>query len=164
MLTVEVFLHRGFGSRYVDCGFMGIIVIFFFAQWFPDQNPCFLYCYMIAYAVLWIIAGIGAIKRWWRGKCNVHSRYSGHPYLWSLLPGWKEENVKHLEALAVILFGYGVHYLNRPLGDYLMFAAGLMFLRGYNMAAQRRERVVEMNDRAIEQRLDAERFRELQES
>jgi hypothetical protein len=54
-------------------------------------------------------------------------------------------------------------HLNRPLGDYLMFAASFVLLRGYNLAMQRRERAVAMNDRVIEQKIVAERFREMQE-
>ena len=68
-----------------------------------------------------------------------------------------------LEALAVMVLGHGVHFLNRPLGFYLVIAATLMFFRGYFLLVRRRERVVEMNDRVIEQRLVADRFREMQE-
>jgi hypothetical protein len=161
-LTVEVFLHHSFGVRYVDCGFLGVVVLFFFAGFFPGQNPLPLYGYMVVYGLLWLIAGIGALRRRWSGKNIMHSKYTGHPYLWRLLPSWKEENVKQVEVLPVILLGYGVHHLNRPLGDYLMMAATLVFFRGYNLALQRRERVMEMNDHAIEQRLIAERFREIQ--
>ena len=162
-LTVEVFLHRGFGCRYVGCGMMGTGIIFVFAEFFPTEDPRPILCFLIAYAVLWLIATVGVLIRHWRGNDPVHSRYTGRPYLWHLLPGWKEENVKHLEALAVILLGYGVHFLNRPLGDYLMFAASLVFLRGYNLAATRRSRAVEMNDSVIDQRLVAQRFRDMQE-
>src|ERR1019366_3760995 len=70
-LSVEVFLHRGFGARYVNCGFLGIIVLFFFPAWFQHQDPLFVWAYMVAYGVLWAIAGISALKRRWRGKDNV---------------------------------------------------------------------------------------------
>jgi hypothetical protein len=162
-LTVEVFLHYGFGCRYVGCGFMGIVVILAFALHFPDQNLHPLLCYMVAFGALWLIATVSMLIRVWRGKDTVHSKYTGRPYLWRLLPNWKEMNVKHLESLAVILLGYGVHYLNRPLGDYLMIAASLVFVRGYSLAIQQRDRAVAMNDAVIEQQIVAERFRDMRE-
>ena len=163
-LTVEVFLHRGFGARYIGCGFMGMVVMFVFSMCFPDQNPRPLLCFIAVYGVVWVITAICTLIRFWRGKNAVHSLYTGRPYLWRLLESWKEQNVKYVEALALILLGYGVHRLNHPLGDYLMVAASIVLMRGYNLAAQRRSRAIEMNDSVIEQRLVAERFRDMQES
>jgi hypothetical protein len=161
-LTVEVFLHCGFGSRYVGCGFVGIPIIFCFALHFADQHPLPLLCYLAAYGVMWLIAAICTLIRCWGGRDTVHSRYTGRPYLWRLLPNWNEENVKHGEAVAVILLGYAIHHFNRPLGDYLMIAAALVLLRGYSLVAQRRERAIQMKDSVIEQGLIAERFHDMQ--
>jgi hypothetical protein len=163
-LTVEIFLHRGFGVRYIDCGLLGMVVMFVFAMCFPDQNTRPLLCFMAVYGVVWLITTICTLIRFWRGKNVVHSLYTGRPFLWRLLESWREQNVKYVEALLVILLGYGVHHLNRPLGDYLMVAASVVLLRGYNIAAQRRLRAMEMNDSVIEQRLVAERFRDMQGS
>jgi hypothetical protein len=146
----------------VGCGFMGMVIIFVFSLFFVGQDLRPLHCFLVAYGVLWLIATVSMLIRCWHGKDTVHSKYTGLPYLWRLLPNWKEVNVKHLEALAAILLGYGVHYLNRPLGDYLMMAASLVFLRGYNHAVQQRDRAIEMNDAVIEQQLVAERFRDMQ--
>ena len=147
----------------MGCGLLGTVVIFVFAQFFPTEDPRPIFCFLIAYTVMWLIAMAGVLIRRCRRNDPVHSRYTGRPYLWHLFPSWKEENVKHLESLAVALLGYGVHCLDRPLGDYLMFAASLVFLRGYNLAATRRSRAVEMNDSVIEQKIVAERFRDMQE-
>ena len=68
-LTVEVFLHRGFGGRYVDCGLLGLPILFYFPILsFPDQNPQYLWGYLVAYGVLWAVAGIGVLRRRWSGK------------------------------------------------------------------------------------------------
>ena len=128
-MTVEVFLHSDFGHYYIGCGAVGAVVIFLFTGFFPDQNPRPMFLLMAAYGVRWLYLAIGAMIRYWRGKNLVHSRYTGRPYLWALLPTWKEVNVKHLEAAAVIVLGFGFHYLNRPLGYYLMIAATLVLLR-----------------------------------
>ncbi len=44
-----------------------------------------------------------------------------------------------------------------------MLAAALVFMRAYNLVVQQRDAAIQMNDRAIEQRQVAERFREMQE-
>jgi hypothetical protein len=134
----------------------------FFSGYFNGQHCEPLFCYTAAYSVLWLIAGISTLKRCWSDNDKVHSRYTGRPYVWSLVPNWKEDNVKNLEALAVVLLGFGIHYMTPPLGDYLMLAAGLMLLRGYCHLIQQRDRLIAMNDQAIEQRIVAERFRDMQ--
>ena len=161
-LTVEVFLHRGFGRRYVGCGFIGVVIIFLFSLLFPGQDTRVLLGFAALYGALWLVALVNIGIRRWRHTNRVHSQYNGRPHLWRILPNWKETNVKHAEALTAFLVGFGVHYLNRPLGDYLMFAAAFVFLRGYNLAMQRRERAIRMNDQVIEQQLVAEQFREMQ--
>jgi hypothetical protein len=162
-LTVEVFLHSGFGAGYIGCGFMGVVVMFVFTLCFPDQNPLPVLWFSVAYGVLWLVAAIKTLARYWSGRDRVHSKYTGRPHLWRLLPDWKEDNIKKLEALAVILVGWGVHYFSRELGNYLMLAALLVFLRVHNIVVQQRSRVVEMNDAVIEQKLIADRFREIQQ-
>jgi hypothetical protein len=161
-LTVEVFLHRGFGSRYVGCGFIGVVIIFLFSMLFPGQDTSVLLGFAALYGILWLVALFNVGIRRWRHINRVHSHYNGRSHLSRLLPNWKETNVKHVESLTAFLVGFGVHCLNRPLGDYLMFAAAFVFVRGYNLAMQRRERAIRMNDQVIEQKLIAEQFREMQ--
>jgi len=158
-LTVEAFLHNNFGSGYIGCGFMGIVVMFGFSLLFTNQDMRPLLWFMVAYGARWLFAALITLIRYCRGKDTLHSRYTGRPYLWRRFPNLKESTVKHLEALVVILVGYGVHYLNRPLGDWLMIAATLVFLRVYNLTSQQRSGAVAMNDRVIDQQMVAERFR-----
>jgi hypothetical protein len=116
-LSVEVFLHRGFGSGYVGCGLLAFVIMFLFAQFFfPDQDVRPLGVFAGIYGVLWFIAAINVLIRWWRGVQTTHSRYNGRPHLWAAVPSWKEMNVKHLESLLVILLGYGIHHPKPPPG------------------------------------------------
>ncbi len=162
-LTVEVFFHRSFGSRYVGSGLWGLFIIFIFSWFFPDENLRPLMWFGATYGVLWLIAVAAVWIRRWRRKDTVHSLYTGRPFLARLLPGWKETSVKHFEALLAILLGYGVHFLNRPLGDYWVFASAVMFLRGYHLAAEHRDRAIAMNDAVVEQQLVGNLFRDMQE-
>jgi hypothetical protein len=160
-LTLEVFTRRGFGSRYVGCGFMGVVVIFLFSLFFPGQDIRVLLGFAVLYVIFWLIAFVNAGIRRWRRLEKMHSLYNGRPHIWRFLPNWKEKNVKHVEALAAILFGFGVHLLNRPLGDFLMIAAIFVFLRGYNDGIRVRDRAIRMSDALIEQKVVAEQFREI---
>jgi hypothetical protein len=163
-LSVEVFLHRGFGSAYVGCGPVAFLIMFLFVQFFyPDQDVRPLAVFAGVYGVLWLIAAINALIRWWRGIHNTHSRYNGIPHLRAALPTWKETNVKHLEALMVILLGFGIHHLSRPLGGYLILAGAFVLLRGWSLASMMRQRAVELNDAVIEQKEVAEQFGQMQQ-
>ncbi len=162
-LSVEAFLHKGFGSGYVGCGLAAFLVMFLFAKFFPDQDVHPLGVFAGIYGVLWLIAVFNVLIRWWHGTQRVHSRYNGRPHLCRLLPGWKEMNVKHLEALLVIFLGYGIHHLNRALGAYLILAGVFTFLRGYSLASMMRRRAVELNNAVIEQKEVAEQFTQMQQ-
>jgi len=162
-LTVEVFLHKRFGPRYIGCGFFGVLIILFFTMWFPPQTIVPLEWFAIAYGVWWLVAAINAAIRFFRKQDKMHTRYNGYPYLWRLLPRWQETSAKYLEALLAILLGYGVHHLNKPLGDYLMLAASFVLLRAYGSDSEQRTKALDLNDSVIEQRMIAERFRAMQE-
>jgi hypothetical protein len=163
-LSVEVFLHRGFGSAYVGCGPLAFLIMFLFVQFFyPAQDLRPLAVFAGIYGVLWLIATINVLIRWWRGVQSTHSRYNGRPHLSVAVPTWKEMNVKHLESLLVILLGFGIHHLNRPLGAYLILAGAFVLLRGYSLASMMRQRAVELNDAVIEQKEVAEQFGQMQQ-
>jgi hypothetical protein len=161
-LSVEVFLHTTFGSAYVGCGLFGFVLIFLFSRMFPDQNLRPLLFFTLAYGVLWLVASINVLIRWWGGRETVASRYNGTPLLCKLLP-FREMTVKHMESVAVILLGMGIHALNQPLGDYLTAAGVFVLIRGYSFAAERRARAVQLNDSVIEQTAIGDQFREMQQ-
>jgi hypothetical protein len=140
-----------------------MVVIYAFSFLFAPQDLRPLFYFMTVYGLRWLIVAVAVTIRYWRGKDVLHSQYNGRPYLCRFFPHCKEVSAKHLEALAAILLGWGVHHFNRPLGDYLMLAASLVFLRVYGLAAHQRRIVVEMNDRMVQQQLIADRFRELRE-
>ncbi|HEY1685904.1 MAG TPA: hypothetical protein VGG19_14160 [Tepidisphaeraceae bacterium] len=161
-LTVEVFLHSDFGCYYVGCGVGGLIAMFLFLAFlFPQQNPYPMFIFMGVYAIRWGFVGIRAFIQYWRGKELLHSRYNGHPYLCRLLPEWKEVNVKYVEAIIALAGSYGLHFLYRPLGYYLMAASGLVLLRILSYDRDIKDRAIDLNDSIIDQELLVDRFREM---
>lgn len=162
-LSVEVFLHRSFGSAYVSSGVAAFVLMFLFTVFIPLANPQPMMVFASFYGVLWLFAVLNVLIRRLRKKEYVHSEYSGRPYLCRLLPSWKESSVKHLESLVVLLIAYGIHAVTRTLGDYLLVAGIFVLLRSYGIAVAKRQRAVEMNDAVIEQREVAEAFRQMQQ-
>ena len=55
-LTIEVFFRWDFGSRYVGCGFMGVIVIWFFSLFFAPTEIAPLVYFSMVYCVAWLVA------------------------------------------------------------------------------------------------------------
>jgi hypothetical protein len=162
-LSVEAFLHRGFGLSYIGCGFAAFLVMYVFATFFSGDNLGPMAVFAGLYGIFWFIACLNAWIRRWRKMERVHSRYNGRPHLCRILRGWQEHYVKLLEALLVIFVGFVTHLMNRPLGDYLMLAGVFVLVRGYCVVSARRERAVELNDAVIEQREIAEQFRQMQQ-
>jgi len=162
-LTIEVFFRWDFGSRYVGSGFVGVVVMWFFSLFFPPTEINPLFYFSLVYCAVWLVALIRMLIRCFGKKDTLHSKYTGHPHLLRLMPGWREEYVKYLDAVIAILVGFGVRHLNVPLGDYLMAAASLLLFRDFAMVSEQRNRAVEINDQVIEQKLIAEKFRAMQE-
>jgi hypothetical protein len=163
-LTIEVFLHCNFGSAYLGCGVARFVVIGLFSHWCQPQNMGPLLWFSVVYGVFWLIALSNVLLRRWRGQHTVQSRYSGRPHLCRMLPEWREVNVKQVEALLAMCVGYAIGLVNKPLGHYLLLASSFVLVRAYAHASQLRSRAVELNDSVIEQKMVAERFREIQDS
>jgi hypothetical protein len=162
-LTLEVFLHRGIGSRCIDCGFAGIPIIIVFANIFQPSEGSPLHWFMAVYGFLWLVKFAWSLVQRFRSRNTAHSMYSGQPWLSLLLRSWNEEYIKHLEAIAVILLGFLIRMVNIPLGDYLIFAAVLMLVRGLRFAYLLHHRALDLHDSAIEQKCIAQKFQEMQE-
>jgi len=162
-VTVEVFLHSGFGERYF--GFKALLavpMILLFALLHQHQNIMPLMVFLWAYIPLAIGWRIWATVRRWLKRPLPHSRYSGRPYLWWLLPRWRETTVKWLEPLLIMALGLAVRHLNQPLGAFVMYAgAGMAISVGLNIALDR-NKVMDMNDAILEQTSLAEQHREMQ--
>jgi hypothetical protein len=162
-LSVEVFLHRSFGSNYVGAGVGAFLMMFLFSALGPAVNTRPLQVFAAIFGALWLVAVVNVYIRRWRGKENVHSMYNGRPLARRLLPRCGETTVKFIEALFVLLVAYCIYHENRLLGDYLLTAGGIVFFRTFCFAVARRQRTVELNDAVIEQREVSKIFNSMQQ-
>jgi hypothetical protein len=161
-VSVEVFLHRRIGARYI--GMQGLAVILlvpiYFLVW--QENDCTpMLWFMLAFLGMCCIArGKTLVQS--RQNSPVHSRYSGEPILWRFFPRLSEERVKQcVEPPVVFAAGLLLCAVSEPLGVYLMIAAACMFFIVSANIAWWRQRSIDLHDSVIEQQQIAERFREL---
>jgi len=159
--TVEVFLHRRFGSRFIGRqAAMGLLMILLFVALTPMPGAWAMVLFLLAYAKTWLYARAGVIWRRINKQEYEHTRYSGGPLLMAIVPGWTELTVKRfVEPLLVVLVG-GVTWLLVPaMGIYLVMAGVSLFITVNLAEAYERRRAEMMHDAVIEATQRAERFR-----
>ncbi len=160
--SVELFLHRRFGVRYmslfVGTGFLVICVYFYFIP--VKQNKAFL-AYGILFVVSWLLTSIKTWIRYSMGD-NEHSLYRGYPRLLSRNRPHREYLTKQFVEPALVGFaGVCTLDLNAPLGIYWIFAAMCVFAANANdRRVQNREAMI-MHDAVVEQQLRASRFQQI---
>lgn len=162
-VSVEVFLRRNFGARYVGTqAALAVPLMFFFSIFFPHDDPRPLLWFLGAYLLMCFRARIEGLRRRRRGEDREHSYYNGWPRLADAAAKPDERKIKRIVEPALLLaVGYLVWECTRPLGTFLMLAAGSLFLVSLLTEQYERVRAMDMNDAVIEQRQLAERFREM---
>lgn len=158
--SVEVFLHRGFGERYLglQAGAVLLLVPLYCLAW-PHYDLRPMMMFLLAYLVMYCTARSKAVLRRWRGE-QFHSYYTGRPRLMRLLPRCDEVAVKRfIEPLIVLGIGYLSAQGNRPFGTYLMCAAACLIMSVTMSVAWSRTRALDLNDAVFDQQEVAERFR-----
>lgn len=161
-LSVEVFLRRDFGSRYIGAygALVPIIILLQAMMWErQDLTPLFLFCGL--FLLFCGAARLDALWRARRGEMN-HTYYSGSPILKKFLPCCSEATVKKfVEPLFVFGVGMLLGDWNPPLGVYMCFASACLLVRVHHAEMCLRRRAAEMNDAVLEQEDVAQRFRDL---
>jgi hypothetical protein len=111
------------------------------------------------FVLVQILHVLGEAVRRWRGY-RPHSWFKGTSRFerGPLRLGPLTSHVA--EVLTTILAGIALVFLDRGLGIYLMIAAGCMAVRQSMVATRERVELTDLNDRFIEQRWLAERWRQ----
>jgi hypothetical protein len=161
-VTVEVFLHRRMGIRYVTgFGSLGILIMSAYFALLPLNHAGPFFIYMLAFGVTWLLTIVETWLRFWR-RDSEHSLFRGFPRLLRRELAYKEYRAKQFgEPVLVGCAGYFAFQWNGPLGVYWMFAAACLFL---SSAAERRwetRDAMMLHDAALEQQNRARRFREI---
>ena len=161
-LTLEVFLHHSFGSRYIGPeGAVALGVMFLYTLCWPPQMMDMFLLYTLSFLGLCMFHRFVMVATTLHGE-RQHSRYSGKPWLY-LSNQWISELTfkRWLEPLLALAFGMYLAKSNPPLGVYLALGSGCLFIPANESTIWERQRLRELNDAMIEQRYLAQRFRDL---
>lgn len=160
--SVEVFLHREIGERYLGLQAAAVLLLVpIFSLGFPGREIGPLLLFLVAYLVMCAVARVGSLVRRFRGR-TWHTYYTGWPRLMSPRTKCSELTFKRFIEPALLLSG-GVLLLaiNRPLGAYLMLAGVGLFISVSATVIEARTRALDMYDALLQQELLAAQFREL---
>jgi hypothetical protein len=162
-LPVTVRQHEGYGSRFLGWTGGFALLPFFLVAMLCGTNCVALTSLMWIY-IFRCIAG----KAWntyqliQKRLPTMHSRYAGKPIIARLLPTWSEDALLWLEPLGVFVLGQIIFWFNRPLGYYLCWAA--IGAAGWRCLTKvyAMNKLLDSNDAVVEQRVHAEKLRDLQ--
>lgn len=162
-VTLEVFLHKGMGSRYLGLqALAGAAILFFWGGFWPGHDVGPMLTYFALFLLFCFAQRMDALKRLSHGVAPGHSRYTGWPLLMRLFRRTNEVTLKRIiEPALVFLCGAMVCDANEPLGKYLMLASLGLFISVQSNLNFERTRATDMNDALIDQRHVSERFRDM---
>ncbi|MFO0942068.1 MAG: hypothetical protein U0930_15120 [Pirellulales bacterium] len=160
--SVEVFLHRDMGSRYLGFNAVGVfflVPIYWSFKW-PHHNVEPMLLFLLAYLAMVLVTRASVLRRAVSGEI-CHSFYNGFPRLLAQNATEREEAVakRYAEPITLIGFGYLTATLCEPLGWYVMIAGVSMLVLGILSNLSTQMQVTNLRDAMIEQRYMAEQFR-----
>jgi hypothetical protein len=161
-VSVEVFLRRGFGSRYIGLqAALVLLLVPFYALIWNGHDPRPMFLFLVAYLGLVAFARIGVLFRVLRGD-QRHSGYSGWPRCLNSRSRICEIKVKKfVEPFVVLAIGGLIGNHNPPLAIYLVIASFCLMVTVHESDNWIRRRATDMNDAVLDQQVIAERFRDL---
>jgi hypothetical protein len=159
-VSVEVFLHTGFGRRYFGIpSLAALLLIPLFSIFWPGGNLDTLWIFWWAYLIALFIARFDTLRRWRLGEFG-HSYYSGRPRCMAIFKRASEKWIKEFfEPMLVFFSGVLALPYGEPLGSYLMIAGIGLAAMGAMREETARARVMDMNDAMIDQNYIFDRFR-----
>lgn len=159
-MSVEVFLHRSMGERYLGPQVIGVpFLVFLHAYLFRDHDPSLLMLFLVAFVAACLLQRIGILWRGWTGR-RLHSRYNGSPWLLARDPRADEVAFKiWIEPVLVIAGGLLVVTVDPVFGWYIVTAGVALHLQGRLLNQLTHSRVLDARDAMFEQQIHAEQFR-----
>jgi len=161
-LTLEVFLRRQLGARYIGLeGPLAFLVLLFYAAECPGYDLGPLGGFTLAFFGACLLHRIRSLSYFFTGQVDpAHTRYSGRPVLMKLVPFLSELAVKRfveplfLSVLAICLIPW-----NPPLGMYVLIGSGCVFVTVSADICYFHNQVQTMQDMLVDQQAVADEFR-----
>ena len=160
--SIEVFLHRGMGARYL--GLQAVFVLFLVplhTGFMRTKDPSLTGLFLLAYLGACLGQRAIMLARQRTGEV-VHSRYNGYPWLLGAKSRIDELTWKgRVEPLLVVLGGVLFACLDEGFGSFVMTAGGAMFLKNLMHQQLRSQELMDMQDSLVEQQQRAAQFRQM---
>ena len=157
--SVEVFLHRHFGERYLGFQAFSVLILVPIHAYFLQGADCTLLTwFLLAYLMACVLQRIGMVRRKWRGVIQP-SRYNGYP--WLLTPRCRIDEIvfKHwIEPLLVGVLGIALAPMDTALCSYFIAAAIALYLKGQMTSKLHGAQLLDMQDAMFDQQRRAEEF------
>ena len=160
--SIEVFLHRGMGARYL--GLQAVFVLFLVplhTGFMRTKDPSLTGLFLLAYLGACLGQRVFILARHRTGQV-VHSRYNGYSWLLGAKSRFDELNWKgRAEPLLVLAGGLLFAVLDEGFGSYIMTAGGAMFFKNLLHQQHRSQELMDMQDSLVEQQQRAAQFRQM---
>ena len=160
--SIEVFLHRGMGARYL--GLQAVFVLFLVplhTGFMRTKDPSLTGLFLLAYLGACLGQRAIMLARQRTGEV-VHSRYNGYPWILGAKSRIDELTWKgRVEPLLVVLGGVLFACLDEGFGSFVMTAGGAMFLKNLMHQQLRSQELMDMQDSLVEQQQRAAQFRQM---
>ena len=160
--SIEVFLHRGMGARYL--GLQAVFVLFLVPLhpgFMRTKDPSLTGLFLLAYLGACLGQRAVMLARQRTGEV-VHSRYNGYPWILGAKSRIDELTWKgRVEPLLVVLGGVLFACLDEGFGSFVMTAGGAMFLKNLMHQQLRSQELMDMQDSLVEQQQRAAQFRQM---
>ena len=159
--SVEVFLHRNMGERYL--GFQAVAVLLLVplhTVFMETRDPELTAWFLLFYLLFCFVQRCNMWERRKRGQFE-HSQYNGYPLLRGEKATISEIAVKTwAEPGLVALVGLLLCQHDRAFGTFIMTCGASMCIKGLVGYQLREAEVTDMRDSMIEQQQKANRFRQ----
>lgn len=162
-VSLEVFLHRGMGDRYLGNQAAAVLLLVpLYASFWKGYDVRPLLYYLVFYVLACWISRWKSARARARGEL-CHSRYSGWPRFLGPKARVDEITMKRFyEPAMACAIGWTIRYsYNVPLGTFVMIGSWCLFSWVGISHAYHEAKARDLNDAAIEQELLAGRFREM---
>lgn len=158
-VTMEVFLRRDFGLRYIGPqGLMAFLIVPLFALAHKGEVVWPVWFFFGCFTVQVFVARIGSLQHCSIGHL-VHANYSGRPLVQRFVPRLGEMTIKCLvEPVLTAAVGAAVFQLNHPLGGFIVIGALCLFVSAQVIHGYEERRMRDMADALIEARMLSERL------
>lgn len=160
--SVEVFMRRGFGERYLGAqAVFALFLIPLHMSFMQTEDPALIGYTMFCYVVACFCHRVVTQHRIRTGQ-REHSYYDGWPIALGRKTTINEQDWKAWgDPIIIVLVGVFFAFADRGFGSFFITAGVAMFIKNHLVHQLHSAKVMDLHDNMIEQKQLAARFRQM---